>query len=388
MDKILLSLCLLALLGCQKNESQTDTSSDPGVLNGNPISSSEYPSVGLIKGPNFICSGTMISSDVVLTAGHCVVDSSGNLTQLNFTLDTNYSTASSWTTVSSIKRNADKDIAIIRLSTPKLGVEPSEVSLSPLTQAYVNRNVEIVGYGDSGTYSSGGTSTDSGAGIKRKGVSLFSRFDNNYYRLVSKPSTSRQVICPGDSGGPLFSTVFGRRQLFGVASEVLWRGYCTTVSESYHSHVSYGDTKTWFLNNIAAWAKKVAIYRNVETSGNYVYSNTSSSGTLVFKLLDVPGNFSNATCTTPLIRCKTSQGMNYLSTTTCGTATFEKLLGYACNGNTTSQSPAGAFNLWRVDHSTTGASVSVSQTAAQALVQQNSQWRIVGSHGVFVLSGN
>ncbi|NBX83868.1 hypothetical protein EBQ90_12430 [bacterium] len=385
-EKILLGLCLLAVLGCQKKE--TEAVSNLEILNGNPIASSEYPSVGLIKGANFICTGTLISSDVVLTAGHCVVDSSGNLTQLKFTLDSNYSTASNWTTVSSIKRNASKDIAIVKLATPRTGVQPSEVSLSPLTQAHLNRNVEIVGYGDSRTTSTGGTSTDSGAGVKRKGVSLLSRFDTGNSRLVSKPSTTtRQVICPGDSGGPLFTNVFGRRQVFGVASEVLWRGYCTTVSESYHSHVPSTDTKTWFLNNLAAWAKKVAIYRSVDTRGNYTYSTTSSSS-LVFRLLDVPGNFSNATCTTPLVQCRTSRGMNFLSTSSCGTATFDKLLGYACNGNTNSQSPAGAFNLWRVDNTTTGASISTSQTEAQALVQQNSQWRIAGSHGVFVLSRN
>lgn len=390
MEKWILGFSLLLVLGgCQKNDSQT-TAETPSqeILNGTPISASEFPSVGIIKGPNFICTGTLISSDVVLTAGHCVVDDSGNLAQLKFSLETTYSTATNWTNITSIRRNASKDIAIIKLSLPRNGIETSEISLSPLTSTQLNRNVEIVGYGNSATSSSGGTQRDSGSGVKRKGVSLLSRFDSGNSRLVSKPSTSKQVICPGDSGGPLFFNTVGRRQLYGVASEVLWRGYCSTVSESYHSHVSFGDTRTWLLNNLAAWAKKVSIYRRMDNRGNYIYDNSTTSGTLVFKILDVPGTFSNATCTTPLVRCKTSQGMNYLSTNTCGTATFEKLLGYACNGNRTSQSPASSFDLWRVDNTTTGASISTSQAAAQSLVQQNSQWRISGFQGVYVLSPN
>lgn len=397
---LLFTLSALALTACQKETSYT--ASEPlsrgrGILNGTPITSSEFPSVGLVKGPDFICTGTLISSDVVLTAEHCVSDSRDQLVSLKFTLDAKYSnTTNTWINVTSVKRYSTQDIAILKLASPINTVEPSEIALTAVTQNEINRLVEIVGYGDSTTQFSGGKTVDSGSGTKRKGVSQMFKFDDNQYTLVSRPSTSRQVICPGDSGGPLYFSWNGRRQLYGVASEVLWRGYCNTVSETYHKHIAYGNSRTWMLNNLASWAKKVSIFQGVDGRGNYYFTRTQGEGapattypngsTPAFRLLDVPANFSNATCTSPLLRCRNSRGMNYLSVSTCGTGTYEKLLGYACNGNGTSQSPVGAFDLWRVDNSRTGASLSTSRSQADSLVRTNRDWRLVGFHGVHVLA--
>lgn len=393
-------LAAILITSCQKTSEYTSTealSKGRGILNGTPIPRTEFPSVGIVKAPTSLCTGTLISSDVVLTADHCVDDERGNLVSLKFTLDAQYSSSSpNLITVSSVRRYTYRDFALLKLASPISSVEPSELVLNPFTQSNLNRLVDVVGYGDSTTTSSGGKLTDSGAGTKRKGQSLFFRLDDAQYTIVSKPSTSRQVICPGDSGGPLFSSLNGRRQLFGVANSVLWRGNCSTVSETYHTQVAQGDAKTWLLNNLAAFAKRKSIFRGSNSRGNYLYTDQKGEGgsgytyppgtTGFFKLLDVPATFSNANCSIPLLRCRTSSGMNYLSANSCGSTTFEKVLGYACLGYRNSSSSAGSFDLYRVDNRVTGASLSLSLTDAQNWVRQNSNWRIIGFHGVHVLS--
>lgn len=387
----------MLLVSCQKSAEETTSSELPEsteILNGNPISASEYPSVGLVKADKFICSGTLIASDIVLTANHCVVDDNGNLIPLKFTLDARLSNTNNWVNVTSVRRYSTRDMAILKLAQSFTAVEPSEVSMNSVTQSQLNQVVEIVGYGNSQTSGSGSSATDSGAGTKRKGTSVLSGFSDSNYSLVSKRSNN-QIICPGDSGGPLFFNSQGRRLLFGVANSVLWRGSCVTVSESYHSHVSYGLSKSWLLNNLAFWAKRVSVFRGVNNRGNYFFTRRNGEGTPTytyplgatpaFKLLEVPSTFSNASCGVPLVRCRNSSGMNYLATQNCGTNTFEKTLGYACQGNRNSQSPSGSFDLYRVDNSSTGASISLSYSDATTWVQRNRGWRIVGFQGVYVL---
>lgn len=390
---------LMLLTSCQgKNEftSEAPLPIGRGILNGTTTTQNEYPSVGLVRGPDFICTGTLISSDVVLTAAHCTDDENGNLVALKFTLDSKYSSSSSnFVQVTSIRRNTTRDMALLKLATPITTVRPSELALSAVTNSQLNRMVNIVGYGNSATTFVGGTQQDSGAGTKRKGQSLLFKFADSNYSLVSKPSTSQQVICPGDSGGPLYFTSNGREQLFGVANSVLWRGHCNTVSEAYHAHVSYLDGKTWLLNNLGYVYKKQSIYRGYDSRGNYRFTSQKGEGspqytypgTLgVFKLLDTPANFSNAKCAIPLVRCRNSNGMNYLVTNSCGTDAFETLLGYACDGYRNSGSPTNSFDLYRINNSVTGASISTSLTEAQSIVNQNPNWRLIGFQGVYVLS--
>ena len=81
----LFSFALIAFLSsCSKKGAEPAKTAEPTpeVLNGTPIPATEAPSVGLLKGPDFICTGTLIASDIVLTANHCVEDSSKQLVPL------------------------------------------------------------------------------------------------------------------------------------------------------------------------------------------------------------------------------------------------------------------------------------------------------------------
>lgn len=361
-------------VSCQKKEAAslsapTDALSNQ-VLNGVAISSSEHPSVGLVKSPDSICTGTLIGSSIVLTADHCVEDDRGFLSELEFTLENDLSQAKNWNRVRRVRRLSSQDIALLELERPYLNIKPSELGLDSLSYGDLYQPVDIVGYGNSkSSFISG--SKDSGAGIKRKGVSFLFNFDEGFDALVSRPSKS-QVICPGDSGGPLLMNRKGRLQLVGVASSVLWRGSCATVSQSFHRHIAYGETKRWLLNQLAYLNKPVVVSQNNRPA---------------FKVLEVPGTYSNATCDVPLLRCTDSwRGNSYLSTQSCGTGRVDSLLGYACRGWRTSRSPANSFEIFRLDNRWTGESVSVSYWEAVELLNRDSAWRYVAFHGVHVLA--
>jgi secreted trypsin-like serine protease len=42
------------------------------VVGGTPVSAGEYPDVVLVVAPDALCTGTLVTPDVVLTAGHCI----------------------------------------------------------------------------------------------------------------------------------------------------------------------------------------------------------------------------------------------------------------------------------------------------------------------------
>jgi len=366
-----------SLIACQKKESalvpiHSEALSNQ-VLNGVAIGASEHPSVGLVRNDGSICTGTLIGSDLVLTADHCVDDERGrtaSLALLEFTLDPDLSTARNWNRVREVRRYTLRDIAILQLERPYTNIPFSEISLDALSFSGLYQNAEIVGYGNNRS-TIGSQNRDQGAGTKRKGISFLFNFSDGFHSLVSRPAAS-QVICPGDSGGPLFLNVRGRRQLVGVANSVLWRGSCATVSQSYHSHVAYGQTKRWLLNQLAFFAKRVAVTRENRP---------------VFRILGVPSTYSNATCDVPLLRCKNARtGTSFLSTQSCGNQRTDSLLGYACRGTRHSQSPAGSFEIYRLDHRFTGESVSVSYTEAVNLLSRDRNWFFVESHGVHVLA--
>lgn len=365
---------VLSCLSCQKKEAASvnipSEALSNQVLNGRSISSAEHPSVGLVKSPDSICTGTLIGAAIVLTADHCVEDDRGFVTELEFTLESDLSQAQNWNRVRNVRRLSSQDIALLELEKPYLNIKPSELALDSLSYGDLYQTGEIVGYGNSrSSFVSG--SKDSGAGVKRKGVSFLFNFDDGFDSLVSRPSQG-QVICPGDSGGPLLMNRKGRAQLVGVANSVLWRGSCATVSQSFHRHVSYGQTKRWLLNQLAFLAKRIVVSQNNRPA---------------FKILEVPSTFSNATCDVPLLRCQnTYRGTSFLATNSCGIHRFDSLLGYACRGWRTSQSPANSFEIFRLDHLISGKSVSVGYWGAVSLLNQDSAWRFVEFHGVHVLA--
>lgn len=197
-----------------------------------------------------LCTGTLISSTVVLTAAHCV-----NKELLGG--DATFTVLTDWNLRDGIA-DADKhavktavhdpefdpnavqnghDIAIIVLQEPITNITPIPWNDEPLDSSLTGSQVRIVGYGLSKYYDKEGTS----AGTKRQANTKLKKFDD---KLVVTGGFLQPVICNGDSGGPILANINGQETIIGVNSY----GIIFCVGSGNSTRV---DTyKDWVKDNI------------------------------------------------------------------------------------------------------------------------------------------
>jgi len=241
---------------------------------------SVYDSVGFLRwnegGSGYIASGTLISPEWVLTAGHVVggTDNYGSgVSGMFFGLGSAYSEtgvlATDWIPFSGWSSSngdvwAGVDLGLVRLSQPITSVTPALLDFSTPLLGLLGTNV---GYGRSGT---GMLGMSSGAGVKRAGQNmidacggmvttmgsgtlldldgisptvLFQDFDNPTNLVASSmgsviPVEQEYLIASGDSGGGLFIEVGGVTKLVGVNSFLASLPY---PLDTTGANADYGD---------------------------------------------------------------------------------------------------------------------------------------------------
>lgn len=221
---------MLLLLVCACGQ---EIDAPTAILFGERVQIGDFPSVGFVGAfdgnrlLSSLCTGSLVATDTVLTAAHCLEDAregrhvayfARELTafpNLAFSTD-RWSPAARWSLhpnyVSANDGLIDEDLALVFLDTPldeSLVATIADESIAE--HLVVGAPVTIVGYGDD---------ADGLSGILNKAKSAISFVDDDVVRIGGKsPVPSR---CTGDSGGPTFLDVEDgrtpRRRIISVNS--------------------------------------------------------------------------------------------------------------------------------------------------------------------------
>lgn len=214
-----------------------------------------------------LCSGTVVSSNVVLTAAHCAYDGSTGqlLDPSEFTVATG---AVDWTDVTTRQLSAVSRVIVDPAYDP--AKHDSDVALLVLSQPTTAPVIALAGSADSGLTIPGTSAGIAGWGLTYQGsptpdvlqwattVVQPPRYCAQFTTVYDSSSQLCAVdypydddgTCFGDSGGPLLAASAAQLYEIGVTSYVL--GNCSTVSADYFT--SMIAVQPWIVSEVQAVA--------------------------------------------------------------------------------------------------------------------------------------
>jgi len=243
------AVCLLLLISALIVGSLVTSRRAQAITYGFVDSNNTYSNVGafIVKSPTTgqifpICSGTMITSNVFLTASHCTIFFQQDLALQGFTayvsLDGSIpfgdltSNQTKLLAVSQVVTNPNYnqsqsdsgDIGALILQSNVRGVTPATLpSCGLLDQLSAHNGLKYavfngVGYGVQNRVVGGGVPffQDVNPIPRMYSFSSFNSLNRGYIRLSQNPSTGNGGTCFGDSGGPDFMTLNGQRILAAI----------------------------------------------------------------------------------------------------------------------------------------------------------------------------
>jgi trypsin len=227
-----------------------------------------------------ICSGTMITANVFLTASHCTVFYEQELAPEGYVAYVSLDSSIPFGSLTSNKTNLlavahvvsnpnynqsqsdsgdiavlilERDVRVTPATLPACGLLDQLVAQNGLQSAVFTN----AGYGIQNRVVGGGTPffQDLNPVPRMFSFSSFNSLNGGYLRLSQNPSTGNGGTCFGDSGGPNFLTVNGRQLI--VAITITGDSVCRSTNVDYRLDTASAQN---FLASVnAAFGTSIAV---------------------------------------------------------------------------------------------------------------------------------
>lgn len=251
------------------------------------IANGSFPNTGafIVKSPNGeifpICSGTMITPNVFLTASHCTVDFTQELAPQGYvayvSLDTLIPFGSSTSNKTNLlavahvvsnpnynqSQSDSGDIAVLILEKNVRGVTPATLPACGLLDQLSAQNglkdkvFTNAGYGVQNRVVGGGPPffQDLNPVPRMFSFSGFNSLNGGYLRLSQNPSTGNGGTCFGDSGGPNFMDVNGKQTIVSIT--ITGDSVCRSTNVAYRLDILSAQNFLAAVN--AAFGTSIAV---------------------------------------------------------------------------------------------------------------------------------